>query len=57
MDNKTEDVLKKINRMSMISGNAGKEYIAINETLTNLAAELKTDLTIVDGFMCYISKD
>ncbi len=56
-NNRTEDALKKIVQMPIITGNAGKDYIAINAALTKLAAELKTDLTTLDGFMWYISKD
>ncbi len=56
-NNRTEDALKKIGQMPRMSGNAGKDYLAINATLTKLAAELKTDLTAIDGFMWYISKD
>ena len=56
-NNRTEDTLEKIRLMPAITGNAGRDYIAINATLTKLAAELKTDLTTIDGFMWYISKD
>jgi hypothetical protein len=54
---RTEDTLKKIGQMPMTTGNVGKDYIAINSVLSKLAAELKTDLTTLDGFMWYISKD
>ena len=56
-NNRTEDALKKIGQMPIITGNAGRDYIAINSALIKLAAELKTDLTTIDGFMWYISKD
>jgi hypothetical protein len=56
-NNRTEDALKKIELMPTLANNAGRDYLAINKILTGLATELKTDLTTIDGFMWYISKD
>ncbi len=56
-NSRTEDALKKIGQMPVITGNAGSDYLAINAVLSKLATELKTDLTTIDGLMWYISKD
>jgi DNA-directed RNA polymerase subunit RPC12/RpoP len=55
-NSRTEDTLKIIRRTPRPIFDAGKKYQAINNELTQLGAELDTDLTTIDGFMWFISK-
>jgi hypothetical protein len=55
-NSRTEDTLKIIRRTPRPIFDAGKKYRAINDELTQLSAELDTDLTTIDGFMWFISK-
>jgi len=55
-NSRTEDTLKIIRRTPRPIFDAGKKYLAINNELTQLGAELDTDLTTIDGFMWFISK-
>jgi hypothetical protein len=54
---KTDETLKTIGRMPIMISDAGRNYVAINEKLKALATELNTDLTTIDGFMWFVSKD
>jgi hypothetical protein len=55
-NSRTEDTLKIIRRTPRPIFDAGKKYRAINDELTQLGAELDTDLTTIDGFIWFISK-
>ena len=55
--NRSEEALKRIKRDPIKTTSVGKNYVAINEALGKLANELNTELTTVDAFMWYISKD
>jgi hypothetical protein len=56
-NNRTDDALQRIKRNPIKTSSLGKNYIAINEALARLAKDLDTDLTTIDGFMWYISKN
>jgi len=55
-NSRTEDTLEIIRRAPRPISDAGKKYVAINNELNQLGAELDTDLTTIDGFMWFISK-
>lgn len=55
-NSRTEDTLNIIRRTPRPIFDAGKKYLVINNELTQLGAELDTDLTTIDGFMWFISK-
>lgn len=55
-NSRTEDTLEIIRRAPRPTSDAGKKYVAINNALSQLGAELDTDLTTIDGFMWFISK-
>lgn len=55
-NSRTEDTLKIIRRAPRPILDAGKKYVTINNELTQLGAELDTDLTTIDGFVWFISK-
>lgn len=55
-NNVTEIGLKTIRRKPPISSDPGISYVRINQELLKLKRELNTDLTMIDGFMWYISK-
>ena len=54
---RTDDALQRIKRDPIKTTEVGKNYVAINDALTKLSKELNTDLTTIDAFMWYISKD
>ena len=55
-NSRTDDTLSLIDRKPETAFDAGKKYVAINNELRKLAAELETDLTTIDGLMWYVSK-
>src|SRR4030067_2002730 len=56
-NNRTDEALKTIRRMPAMTSDAGIHHVAINEKLNALASELKTDLTAIDGFMYFLTKE
>jgi hypothetical protein len=56
-NNRTDDALQRIKRNPIKTTSVGKNYAAVNEALAKLAKDLDTDLTTIDAFMWYISKD
>ena len=55
-NNRTEETLDLIRRKPVVISGTGRRYLATNNELKKLAAELDTDLTTVDGLMWFISK-
>lgn len=56
-NNKTVDTLRKLHRPTVSNEDPGETYKQVNKTLTELAEELRTDLTTLDGFIWYVSKN
>ena len=56
-NSRTTDTLRKLHRPPLPSDDLGESYKRVNRTLTELAEELKSDLTTLDGFMWFISKN
>ena len=50
------DTLKKLHRPTFPGEDLGESYKRVNYKLNELAKELKTDLTALDGFMWFVSK-
>jgi hypothetical protein len=55
-NSKTADTLKKLHRPPNEYRDVGQSYVSVNETLNTLAKELDTNLTMLDGFMWYVSE-
>jgi hypothetical protein len=55
-NSRTTDTLNIIKRKPNLTTNMGRNYLLINDELKQLAKELNTDLTTIDGFMWFISK-
>ena len=55
-NSRTTDTLRKLHRPPFPSDDLGESYKRVNHTLTELAKELNTDLTTLDGFMWFVSK-
>ncbi len=53
---RTKDTLKILRRPPAIYRNIGDNYNAVNDKLHEMAKDLNTDLTTIDGFMWFISK-
>jgi hypothetical protein len=56
-NNRTDDALQRIKRNPIKTTSVGKNYLAINDALAKLAKDLNTDLTTIDGFMWFISRE
>ena len=56
-NSRTTDTLRKLHRPTFPSDDLGESYKRVNQTLTELTNELKTDLTTLDGFMWFVSKN
>jgi hypothetical protein len=56
-NSRTIDTLKKLHRTTFQSEDIGESYKKVNYTLNQIATELNTDLTTLDGFMLFISKN
>ena len=56
-NSRTTDTLRKLHRPPFPSDDIGESYKRVNHTLTELSKELKTDLTTLDGFMWFVSKN
>ena len=55
-NSRTKDTLRILRRPLRSYSDIGKSYKAVNNKLHELAQELDTDLTTIDGFMWFISK-
>ena len=55
-NSRTEDTLEILRRPPKTHSNIGRTYKEVNNKLNELAEELNTDLTTIDGFMWFISK-
>jgi hypothetical protein len=56
-NSRTTDTLIKLHRPPIPSDDLGESYKRVNNTLTELTKELSTDLTTLDGFMWFVSKN
>jgi hypothetical protein len=56
-NSRTIDTLKKLNQPTFSSDDLGETYKRVNLTLNRIATELNTDLTKLDGFMWFVSKN
>jgi hypothetical protein len=56
-NSRTTDTLRKLHRPTFPSDDLAESYKRVNQTLTELAKELETDLTTLDGFMWFVSKN
>lgn len=56
-NSRTVDTLKKLHRPTFSSDDFGESYRRVNQTLNDLAQETHSDLTTVDGFMWFVSKN
>ena len=56
-NSRTTDTLRKLHRPPFTVDDLGESYRRVNHTLAELAKELKTDLTTLDGFMWFVSKN
>jgi len=55
-NSRTKDTLRILRRPPRSYSDIGKTYKAVNNKLLEMAQELDTDLTTIDGFMWFISK-
>jgi hypothetical protein len=55
-NSRTVDTLKKLHRPTFPSDDLGETYKRVNRTLNELAEDMQSDLTTVDGFMWFVSK-
>lgn len=55
-NNKTCESLELLGRLPKSFVHIGKNYVAINKILNEMAAELSTDLTTIDAFMWFINQ-
>jgi len=55
-NSRTADTLEILRRTPKTHSDLGRTYKEVNSKLHELAEELNTDLTAIDGFMWYISK-
>ncbi len=55
-NSRTQDALRILRRPPRSHSDIGKTYEAVNTKLHELARELETDLTTIDGFMWFISE-
>jgi len=55
-NSRTTDTLNIVKRKPILTSNVGNSYLLINDELKQLAKELNTDLTTIDGFMWFVSK-
>lgn len=56
-NSRTNDTLKKLHQPIFASDDLGESYIRVNNILKRLAKELNSDLTTLDGFMWFVSKN
>jgi len=56
LNSRSIDTLKLLKKYPKKAGDIGHTYLEVNYKLQELACDLKTDLTTIDGFMWYISK-
>ncbi len=56
-NSRTIDTLQKLHQPTFPSEDLGATYERVNKTLNELARELRTDLTTIDGFMWFVSKN
>jgi hypothetical protein len=56
-NSRTKDTLEILRRPSKAHSDIGRAYKEVNSKLHELAEELNTDLTTIDGFMWFISKE
>ena len=56
-NSRTVDTLQKLRRSPRMRFDIGEQYVEVNATLHGLAKEFNVDLTMVDGFMWFISKN
>ena len=56
-NSRTVDTLRKLHRPPFPSDDLGETYKRVNNMLNSLARELNTDLTTLDGFMWFVSKN
>jgi DNA-directed RNA polymerase subunit RPC12/RpoP len=55
-NSKTSETLKKLHRPLKTSRDIGESYADVNHMLIELTKELDTELTMLDGFMWYVSE-
>lgn len=56
-NSRTNDTLKKLHKPVLATEDSGESYIRVNNTLKQLAKETNSDLTTLDGFMWFVSKN
>lgn len=56
-NNKTIDTLRKLQRPTILADDPGETYRQVNKMLIEIAEEWNTDLTTLDGFIWYVSKN
>ena len=56
-NSRTSDTLSKLHHPTVSGDDLGDSYVRINNKLISLAKELETNLTMLDGFMWFVSKN